>query len=91
MFEAEAPILWPPDAKSWLIRKDPDVGKDWRQEEKGATEDEITGWDGIIDTTDMSLSKLQEIVKDREAWHAAIHGGHKESDTTEWLNNNRNG
>ena len=42
--EAETPILWPPDAKSWLIRKDPDAGKDWRQEEKGTTEDEMVGW-----------------------------------------------
>ena len=42
--EAETPILWPPDAKSWLIRKDPDAGKDWRQGEKGMTEDEMVGW-----------------------------------------------
>ena len=42
--EAEAPILWPPDAKSWLISKDPDAGKDWRQKEKGMTEDEMVGW-----------------------------------------------
>ena len=42
--EAEAPILWPPDMKSGLIRKDPDAGKDWRQEEKGVTEDEMAGW-----------------------------------------------
>ena len=42
--EAEAPILWPPDAKSWLIWKDPDIGKDWRQEEKGTTEDEMVRW-----------------------------------------------
>ena len=42
--EAEAPILWPPDAESWLIGKDPGAGKDWRQEEKGATEDEMVGW-----------------------------------------------
>ena len=42
--EAESPVLWPPDAKSWLIGKDPDVGKDWRQEEKGMTEDEMVGW-----------------------------------------------
>ena len=42
--EAEIPILWPPDAKSWLIWKDPDAGKDWRQEEKGMTEDEMDGW-----------------------------------------------
>ena len=42
--EAETPILWPPDAKSWLIWKDPDTGKDWGQEEKGTTEDEMVGW-----------------------------------------------
>ena len=42
--EAETPILWPPDAKNWLIWKDPDAGKDWRQEEKGTTEDEMVGW-----------------------------------------------
>ena len=42
--EAETPILWPPDAKSWLIWKDPDAGKDWRWEEKGRTEDEMVGW-----------------------------------------------
>ena len=42
--EAETPILWPPDAKSWLIWKDPDAGKDWRQQEKGTTEDEVVGW-----------------------------------------------
>ena len=41
--EVEAPVLWPPDVKNWLIRKDPDAGKDWRQEEKGMTEDEIVG------------------------------------------------
>ena len=42
--EAEAPVLWPPDSKSWLIGKDPDAGKDWMQEEKGMTEDEMVGW-----------------------------------------------
>ena len=42
--EAETPILWPPDAKSWLIKKDPDAGKDWGQEEKGTTEDEMIEW-----------------------------------------------
>ena len=42
--EAETPILWPPDAKSWLIWKDPDAGNDWRWEEKGMTEDEMVGW-----------------------------------------------
>ena len=42
--EAETPILWPPDSKNWLTGKDPDAGKDWRQEEKGTTEDEMVGW-----------------------------------------------
>ena len=68
--EAETPILWPPDAKSWLIWKDPDAGKDWGQE-KGTAEDEMT------DSVDMSFSKLWEIVKDREAWWAAVHGSQR--------------
>ena len=72
--EAGAPIFWPPDVKSWLIGKDPDSGKDWGQEEKWVTEDEMVGWDGIIDSMDMGLGGLQELVMDRKAWHAAIHG-----------------
>ena len=47
--KAEAPILWPPDAKHWLVRKDPSAGKDWRQEEKGMTEDEMVGWHHRLD------------------------------------------
>ena len=70
--EAEVPILWPPDVKRWLIRKDPDAGKDWGQEEKAVTEDEMVGWH--IDSMDMSLSKFQEMVKDRENKRAAVHG-----------------
>ena len=76
--EAEAPILWPPDAKNWLIWKDPDAGKDWRWEEKGTTED------GIIDSKDMSLSQRWELVMDREAWHASVHGVTK---SWTWLSN----
>ena len=54
--EAEVPILWPPDAKNWLIWKDPGAGKDWRQEENGTTEDEML--DGITDSMSMSLGRL---------------------------------
>ena len=70
--EAEAPTLWPPDAKSQLIGKDPDAGKDWRQEKKRWQR--IWWLDSIIDSMDVSLSIRQEIVKDRKAWRAAAHG-----------------
>ena len=80
--EAETPILCPPDAKSRLTGKNPDAGKDRRQKEKGITE--MVGWHhGSID---MSLSKLQEMVKDREAWHATVRVP-KELDMTQQLNN----
>ena len=81
--KTEAPILWSPDAKIKLITKDYDAEKAWRQEEKGMTEDKRVGWhhwpnghglDGITDLMNMSLSKPRKVVKDREAWHAAVHG-----------------
>ena len=63
--EAEAPILWPPDGASWLFRKDPDAGRDWRWEEKGMTDDKMV--DGITNSVDMDLSELWEFAMDREA------------------------
>ena len=70
--EAETPILWPPHVKSWLIGKDPDAGRDWGQEEKGTTEDEMAGWHHR--SIDMSLGELWELVMDRKAWRATIRG-----------------
>ena len=69
--QAKASILWPPDAKNWLTGKDPDAGKDWRLDEKGMTEDEMVGWHHWLNGHE--FEQIQ-VVNDREAWHAAVHG-----------------
>ena len=82
--EAEASILWPPDMKNWLIGKDPDAGKDWRQEEKGMTEDEMVGWHHRLNIhgfeQSLGVGDGQGSLECCSPW------GHKESDMTKWLN-----
>ena len=82
--EAETPVVWPPQAKSWLIGKDSDAGRDWGQEEKGTTEDEISGWHHWLDGRE---SEWTPGVGDGQGGLACCDSwGRKESDTTEWLN-----
>ena len=84
--EPEAPILWPPDAKNWLVGKDPDAGKDWRQEEKGMTEDEMVGWHHWINGHD-----FEQTLGDSEGQGSLMCcslWGPKEPDATVWLNRN---
>ena len=82
--KAETPVLWPPHAKSWLIGKDSDAGRDWGQEEKGRTEGEMAGWDHRLDGCEsewtLGVGNGQGGLVCGSSW------GHKELDTTEWLN-----
>ena len=85
--EAEAPILWPPDAKNWLIRKDPDSGKDWRQEEKGTIEYEMVGWHHWLHG-----HEFEQALGDGEGQVSLVccsPWGCKELDTIELLNNEK--
>ena len=82
--EAETPILWPPDVKNWLFGKDPDAGKDWRQEKKGTTDDEMVGWHPWLDGHKFELTP--GVGDGQEGLASCSPWGHKESDTTEWLN-----
>ena len=84
--EAEAPILWPPDLKSWLIGKAPDAGKDWRQKEKGMTEDKMVGWHHWLNG-----HEFEQAPGDGEGQGLACCSpwGCKESDATEQLNNKK--
>ena len=83
--DAEAIILWPPDVRSWLNGKDPDAGKDWGQQEKGATEDELVGWHHWLKGLE-----CEQALRDGEGQGSLVccsPSGHKESDMTEQLNN----
>ena len=82
--EAEIPILWPPDVKSWLIGKDPDAGKDWRQEEKGITEDEVVGWYHWLDGPE--FEEALGVDDGLGSLVCSSPWGCKDLDMTEWLN-----
>ena len=82
--EAETPILWPPDAKNWLTGKDADAGKDWRQEEKGMTEEEMVGWHYQLDGHE--FEQAPGVGDGQESLVCCSPQGRKESDTTEGLN-----
>ena len=82
--EAETPILWPPDVKNWLLIKDPDAGKDWRQEEKGMTEDEMTGWHHQLDGREFEQARGVGDGQGGLEYCSPCSG--KESETTEQLN-----
>ena len=87
--EAETPILWPPDVKSHFTGKDPDAGKDWGQEEKRITEDKIVGEDKMVGSHHwLSGHEFEQTLGDSEG-QGSLAWGHKESDMTEWLNNNK--
>ena len=84
---AEAPVFWPPDMKSWITGKDPDAGKDWGQEEKGMTEDEMVGWHHQLNGHE--FEQATGVHERQGSLVCCSPWGHKESDMTEWLNKTR--
>ena len=86
--ESKVLILWPPDAKSWLIGKDPDAGKDWKQKEKGMTKDRMVGWYHHLNAHEFEQTLGDSEGQGSLAWYNAW--GCKECDITEWLNNQNN-
>ena len=82
--EAETPVLWPPNVKNWRTGKDPDVGKDWKQEEKGPKEDEMVGWHHQLDGQE--FEQVPGIVDGQGSLVCYSPWGHKELDMTEWMN-----
>ena len=84
--KAEAPVLWPPDGKSWLNGKDPGAGKDWGQEEKGATEEEMVGWYHWLNGHEFEQTPGD--TEGQGSLGCCSPWGHRESDTTWGLNNN---
>ena len=82
--EAETPVLWPPDGKNWLIGKDSDAGQDWRQEEKGMTEDEMVGWHPRLNGHE--FEQAPGVGDGQGSLACCSPWGHQESDMTEWQN-----
>ena len=80
MLKNKVSMLWPPDAKSWFIGQDPDAGKDWEQEEKQATEDEMVGLHHWLNGNEFEQTPGDS--EEQESRHAVVYGGHKESDMT---------
>ena len=87
MLKLKAPALWPPDAKSWLTGKDPDAGKDWRQEEKGTTEDDMVGWHHWLNGHEFEQDSGGG---EEQGGLACSPWRHKQSDTTEWRDKDNN-
>ena len=85
--KAETPIVWPSDVKNWLLGKNPNAGKDWRQEEKGTTEDEMVGWHHQLN--EREFEQAPGVGDGQGSLACFSHWGHKELDMTKWMNKNK--